>query len=296
MEVLDYNKLKIFKAVADLKSFSKAAEFLFLSQPTVTLQIKKIENHLNVTLFERTKEGIKLTPEGKILYKHATKILEDYSVLEEDIYSLGKKLDTSLIIGASTTVGEYFLPPLIAKFLKNKENLNINLFIGNSKEVEEGILSKRFYIAFVEDEIISNKLNTIDIYEDEIIFLASEKADIPSYIDKKDVKYYKFVFREKGSGTRNIVEKHLIDKNIKIYPEIEMGSSKAIVNFVANSDYIGFASKLIAKDYLKNKVLRKIQIDNINIHRKFTCITQKNIRLPSAEREFLNFVLNNSTL
>ena len=75
MEILDYHKLKIFKTVADTGSFSKAAQLLFLSQPTVTLQIKKIENYLGVTLFRRDKKNVVLTEEGKILYEYATKIM-----------------------------------------------------------------------------------------------------------------------------------------------------------------------------------------------------------------------------
>jgi len=295
MEVLDYNKLKIFKTVADLKSFSKAAEVLFLTQPTVTLQIKKLENHLNITLFKRTKEGIKLTKEGKLLYKYASKILEDYTLMEEELYSISKNLETTLNIGASTTIGDYFLPSILGKYVKERKNISLNLFIGNSKEVEEGVLSKNFYIGLIEDEISSNKIQTIDVYDDEIIFIASSKSDIPSLIKKEEVKNYKFIFREKGSGTRNIVEKHLKEKNIKISPDIEISSSKAIVNFVACSNYIGFVSKLVAKNYIRNRLIKRVQIDNININRKFLCITQKNIRLPKAEREFLNYLLNSST-
>ncbi len=294
MEVVDYNRLKIFKTVADLKNFSKAAEVLFLTQPTITLQIKKLENYLNVTLFERTKEGIKLTKAGEVLYKHATKILDDYIEMEEELSKLSKKLEKNLTIGVSSTIGDYFLPKILSKFLDKNLDLNANIFIGNSKEVEEGVLSKSFYIGLVEDEIHSNKLKTVDFYTDEIIFVASKNLNIPPVINKKDVKNYKFVFREKGSGTRNIVENHLKKAGIKITPDIEISSSKAIISLISNSDYIGFISKLVANDMLKRGLIKEVKIDGLKIERKFLCIMQKNIRLPKTERDFLNFLLNNS--
>ena len=294
MEVVDYNRLKIFKTVADLKNFSKAAEVLFLTQPTITLQIKKLENYLNITLFERTKEGIKLTKAGEVLYKHATKILDDYIEMEEELSKISKKLEKNITIGVSSTIGDYYLPKILSKFLDKNLELNASIFIGNSKEVEEGVLSKSFYIGLVEDEIHSNKLKTVDFYTDEIIFVASKNLDIPPVINKKDIKNYKFVFREKGSGTRNIVENHLKNAGIKITPDIEISSSRAIISLISKSDYIGFISKLAAEDMLKRGLIKEIKIDGLKIERKFSCIMQKNIRLPKTERDFLNFLLKNS--
>ncbi len=290
MEVLDYHKLKIFKTVADTGSFSKAAELLFLSQPTVTLQIKKIENYLGVVLFKRDKKRVILTEEGKLLYQYASKIIEDYIFLEEGITNLKEGLQKRLTVGASTTIGEFLLPKKISSFIKEKD-ISFNLFIGNSKEVEEGILSKSFYIGLIEDEITSNKFEKIPFYSDEIILIASPKADLPEVLDLKELKKYKFVFREKGSGTRNIVEKHLNEKNIRITPSLEISSSKAIAEIVKNTDYLAFVSKLVVEEDLTKSKLKQIKIKNFKIKRDFCVITQKNIRLPKLEREFLQDLL-----
>ncbi|HIE58935.1 MAG TPA: LysR family transcriptional regulator, partial [Hydrogenothermaceae bacterium] len=198
MEVLDYHKLKIFKTVADLKSFSKAAEVLFLTQPTVTLQIKKLENYLGVTLLKRDKSGISLTEEGKLLYEYANKIIEDYIQMEEALSSIKKDFSKILVIGASSTIGEFLLPKFLPSFLQEHKNLKLNLFIGNSKAVEEGILSKNFYIGLVEDEISSNKISATAFYEDEIVLIANANCDIPEEIEVDQIKNYEFIFREKG--------------------------------------------------------------------------------------------------
>ena len=290
MEVLDYHKLKIFKTVADTRSFSKAAELLFLSQPTVTLQIKKIENYLGITLFKREKKGVTLTEEGKLLYRYASKILDDYSLLEEGLSNLRENLQKSLRIGASTTIGDFLLPDILPDFIKNKGDIKVNLFVGNSKEIEEGILSKTFYIGLIEDEVHSNKYEQFEFFSDEIILIASKNMDIPEVIKPEDLKNYRFVFREQGSGTRNIVEKKLEKKGVKIKADIEISSSKAIARFVANSDYLSFVSRLVVKNLLGIH-LKEVKVEGLKFTRKFYCITQKNIRLPKIDREFVNYLL-----
>jgi len=288
MEVLDYHKLRIFKAVADLKSFSKAAQMLFLSQPTVTLQIKKIENYLGMTLFRRHKSNLELTEEGKILYQFASKIIEDYMNMEENLKNVRKT--SILYIGCSSTIGDYLLPKIITKFISENPEVNIKIFIGNSKEVEDGVLSKIFNIGLVEDNIISNKLDVYEFYEDEIILIASKNNSISEYLKtQNELKNYKFIFREFGSGTRNIVEQSL---KIKISPSMEVSSSKAIAKIVKNSDYLAFVSKLVAEDLINDGHLKKIEVDDLKITRKFSIITQKNIRLSSVENRFYIFLKN----
>ncbi|ACD66119.1 MAG TPA: LysR family transcriptional regulator [Sulfurihydrogenibium sp.] len=288
MEVLDYHKLRIFKAVADLKSFSKAAQMLFLSQPTVTLQIKKIENYLGMTLFRRHKSNLELTEEGKVLYQFASKIIEDYMNMEENLKNVRKT--SILYIGCSSTIGDYLLPKIITKFISENPEVSIKIFIGNSKEVEDGVLSKIFNIGLVEDNIISNKLDISEFYEDEIILIASKNNSISEYLKtQNELKNYKFIFREFGSGTRNIVEQSL---KIKISPSMEVSSSKAIAKIVQNSDYLAFVSKLVAEDLINDGHLKKIEVDDLKITRKFSIITQKNIRLSSVENKFYRFLKN----
>jgi DNA-binding transcriptional LysR family regulator len=288
MEVLDYHKLRIFKAVADLKSFSKAAQMLFLSQPTVTLQIKKIENYLGMTLFRRHKSNLELTEEGKVLYQFASKIIEDYMNMEENLKNVRKT--SILYIGCSSTIGDYLLPKIITKFISENPEVSIKIFIGNSKEVEDGVLSKIFNIGLVEDNIISNKLDVSEFYEDEIILIASKNNSISEYLKtQNELKNYKFIFREFGSGTRNIVEQSL---KIKISPSMEVSSSKAIAKIVQNSDYLAFVSKLVAEDLINDRHLKKIEVDDLKITRKFSIITQKNIRLSSIENRFYRFLKN----
>ena len=288
MDILDYHRLKIFKVVADVKSFSRAGELLFLSQPTITHQIRKLENNLGVILFERSKNGIKLTPAGELFYQHVSKILEDYAKLEDELSKFKRDFYKNLIIGASSTIGEYLIPPFIREFYKKNPEIKINLFIGNSKEVEEGISSKSFYIGLVEDEVSKEKYQKVKFFRDEIILIVSKDMKIEDEIGIEDLKNYNFVFREEGSGTRNILEKHLKKFNLDITPVMEIKSSRAIANLIENSDLLAFVSKLVVKDKLEAGTLKEIKIKDFSIDRNFYYIMQKNTLLPNIYKEFLH--------
>lgn len=287
MEILDYHKLKIFKTVADLKSISKAAQMLFMSQPTITLQIKKIENYLGLTLFNRKKNNLELTRQGERLYEYAERILKEYTALEEEIKRLNIAYKDVLMLASSSTIGDFLLPKILPSFLEKNNNVRLNLFTGNSKEVEEGILSKVFNLGLIEDSINSNKLDKKEFYEDEIILIASAKNPIPQTIELEDINRYPLIMREVGSGTRNVVESSL---GIKLNPVMEISSSRAIVKLVENSGYISFVSKLIASEMSDYSSIKEVRIEGITIKRHFSIITQKNVRLSTIERLFYNFI------
>lgn len=288
MEVLDYHKLRIFKTVADLKSISKAAQMLFMSQPTVTLQIKKLENYLGTTLFTRKKNNLELTPQGKRLYEHAERILKEYAALEEEIKRLNVAYKDVLMLASSSTIGDFLLPKILPGFLEKNPDLRLNLFVGNSKEVEEGVLSKVFNLGLIEDSINSNKLDTKKFYEDEIILIASVNNPIPATIKLEDIHKYPLIMREVGSGTRNVVENSL---GIKLNPVMEISSSRAIAKLVENSGYISFVSRLVVSEMLGCNLVKEIKIEGVSIKRHFSIITQKNIRLSATERAFYNFLV-----
>lgn len=293
MEVLDYHKLRIFKTVADLKSISKAAQMLFMSQPTVTLQIKKLENYLGTTLFTRKKNNLELTPQGKRLYDYAERILKEYTALEEEIKRLNVAYKDVLMLASSSTIGDFLLPKILPHFVQKNPDLRLNLFVGNSKEVEEGVLSKVFNLGLIEDSINSNKLDTKMFYEDEIIMIASVNNPIPATIKLEDINRYPLIMREVGSGTRNVVENSL---GIKLNPVMEISSSRAIAKLVENSGYISFVSRLVVSEMLGCNLVKEVKIEGVSIKRHFSIITQKNIRLSATERLFYNFLVKIQSL
>ncbi|PTT74180.1 LysR family transcriptional regulator, partial [Chryseobacterium sp. HMWF001] len=134
--MFDY-RLKVFHTVASRSSFTKASEELNISQPAVTKHIKEIENQLNTKLFDRKGTSIQLTQSGKILFEYAEKIRNIYRDLEFEIHQINQKHQGKLIIGASTTVAQYILPEILAKFKSYYKDLKIELITHNTEMISE---------------------------------------------------------------------------------------------------------------------------------------------------------------
>jgi LysR family transcriptional regulator, transcriptional activator of the cysJI operon len=132
-------RLQVFHTVAKRLNFTRAAEELYITQPAVTKHIREIESHFKVTLFERNGSKIKLTPAGEILLHHTDQIFGIYQKLEFELNSFSQQHTGNLKIGASTTVAQYILPPLLAAFHKKFKEVKIALTISNTEQIEKAL-------------------------------------------------------------------------------------------------------------------------------------------------------------
>ena len=132
-------RLKVFRSVATLLSFTKAANELFISQPAISKHIQELEKEYGVQLFDRIGNRIQLTRAGQLMLDHACKIIDAYQNLDFDMKKLTEKSGGELRIGASTTISQYVLPELIAEFRKLYPDIRITLLSGNSHEIEDAL-------------------------------------------------------------------------------------------------------------------------------------------------------------
>ncbi|HVX00367.1 MAG TPA: LysR family transcriptional regulator, partial [Candidatus Babeliaceae bacterium] len=216
--MLDF-RLRVFYTVAKLLNFTKAAATLHISQPAVTKHIKELEQSYKVTLFDRQPNALSLTDAGKILYKHATVIMEQYDLLEFDINALNDKIAGNLRIAASTTIAQYVLPPVLASFNQRMPDVAIHLINDNSSRVQQMLLEKIVDVGFIEGKTGDHNLQYIPYLKDEIVLVCSRKNNElrKETIDIDDLKKLQFVVREDESGTFEIVSEQL--KNAGIAPE-----------------------------------------------------------------------------
>jgi DNA-binding transcriptional LysR family regulator len=167
--MIDITKLKTFVAVADLGSFSKASEMLYITQPAVTQQIKSLERMVGAKLFQRQGGRIVLTEEGKRIYELAKALLKDYENLLEEMAKIKKDFKDSLFVGISTTLSEYRVPELLVEFHSQMPGISIRAFVENSQQIEEGLSSGVLNLGIIEREP-SEKFRAIRWFYDEIIF------------------------------------------------------------------------------------------------------------------------------
>ena len=276
--MFDY-RLKVFYTVANRLSFTKAANELNISQPAVTKHIKEIENQLNTKLFDRKGTTIQLTESGKILFIYAEKNRQLFRDLEFAISQLNKQEKGKLKIGASTTIAQYILPEILAKFNSYYKDINIELVTHNSEDISTLLKKGQIDLGIVEGESKSSYFDYQKFKQDEIVLVC--KADHP-LVDKnfkmKDLYDIDLIVREQGSGTQEFIQNQLKKSGIEVQKLniiMQLGSSESIKNYLLHSEAMAFLSIITILPELKNNQFSVIDIKNFRIERDFNFITLK---------------------
>lgn len=161
--------LKVFVTVIEQKNFSKAGDILNLSQPGVSLHIKNLENELGTKLIYRSPKQVQITEPGKILYRHAKQMLDHYETAIREINEFNNVVSGTMKIGASFTIGEYYLPKVLAEFAAQYPLVDIQIIISNSNEVIQGIRSNKLDIGLIEGETDYKDIDVRPFMNDEMI-------------------------------------------------------------------------------------------------------------------------------
>lgn len=292
---LEDHKLKVFCTVAETRSFSKASEIIHLTQPAVSLQIQALEEIYETKLFDRSSNLITLTPSGEMLYKYAKDILHLYAEIEKEIGKITGKIKGSLTIGASTTIGNYVLPSIIADFKKTHPKINLNVLIGNTKRVVDLLNSGIIDFGLVEGEVLKYKIKSEPFISDELTIVVPH---FHPWTKKKSISILEitkepFILREDGSGTRQIIEKYLSYHGININDmlvTLVLGSTESIKEAIENGIGISIVSKWAARKEIRYGSLKLITPKEGRILRNFSLIMPKNAILSHAADEFLSYL------
>lgn len=291
---MEDHKLKVFCTVAETKSFSKTSEIIHLTQPAVSLQIQALEEVYETKLFDRSSSSINLTPSGEVLYKYAKDILSLYAEAEKEIGKITGLIKGSITIGASTTIGNYILPAVIADFKHTHPKIKINVFIGNTKRVLELLNSGTIDFGFVEGEVSKQKMKADSIIPDELTMIV---PPMHQWAKKKVVSILEvtkepFILREEGSGTRQMIEKFLAGHGINVSDmriALVLGSTEAIKEAVENGMGVSIVSKWAARKEAKYGSLKLVTPKEEKIMRTFSLITVKKV-VSYAVDEFLVYL------
>ncbi len=297
MDIFDLTlrHILVFNSVAETLSMSKSAEKLYITQPAISQTIKDIENKFGVKLFIRKGKELKLTDEGRELYIYTMRVvnlLKDVQLYLESFSSLHKGC---VHVGASTTIGNYFLLEIINSFKKQYPNIEVTVFIGNTEQVLRKLKLWDIGLALIEGlpNVEDKRIKISKYVKDEIIFICSpEHRLVGKKVSLKDLEKEPFISREKGSGTRQIIEKEI--EKFDVYPDValELNNSEAIKNAVMCNLGISALSKLIVKRELKNGSIKKINVKDIKIYRWFYLLEITNYN--RAQKIFLRYLLNYS--
>ncbi len=293
---MNIESLRMFCLVVDEGTISKAARIGFVSQPAVTRQIQHLEDFYGTLLFDRVDGKLRLSAAGKILYPYAKAISNDFQLSIEAVQQATGQLNESLRIGASLTIGEYYLPSLLGSFKKQAPDLKVSLVIRNTANIMDALLNDEVDIALVEG-VVEHNHNDYQVKkfaDDELVLLHS--PDHP-WRDKSEITIEELlqegmISRETESGTRVIVENVLREKGIldQMTSVMELGTTQAIKSAIEAGLGIGILSKLAVKRELELGLLRKVKVRNLSFKRNLWLVEKTQRFHKNSVREFLEFI------
>jgi len=271
-------RLKVFYTVALRLNFTKAATELYITQPAVSKHIQELEETYKTKLFERNGSKIALTPAGKILLKYTKSIFDIYREIDFEMSSFNKERQGLLRLGASTTISQYIISPVLANFHQKQKDIKVNLLNGNTEQIENALINKEIEIGIVEGQSKNQSIKYIPFLKDELVLVCNSKNPLvqQNEISVNDLKSMKFITRERGSGTLEVIEFALKKAGLKfndLQIEMQLGSTESIKSYLLNSDCFAFMSIHAVNKELKNKELIVLDVEQLSIERYFYIIT-----------------------
>jgi DNA-binding transcriptional LysR family regulator len=296
---MDARQLEIFVKVAELGSFSKAAEALFLTQPTVSEHIRGLEEELGVRLLDRLGRGAAPTKAGQLLLGYGRRILELHREARQALDQFQGRMSGELVIAASTIPGEYVLPALIGRFKEKYPDIAISLLIGDTQRVVEWVLEGRAELAVAGAQIDHRALEYRELMPDELVLVVS--AAHPWHGKKtatlEEVRAEPLIVRERGSGSRYALEKALAEVGLDLsdFRVVgEMGSTQAIKQAVKAGVGISLVSKRAVTEECEHGILHCVKVKDLRFSRAFYLVTNTTrTRSPLAEA-FRAFLISES--
>ncbi|HEY5390898.1 MAG TPA: LysR substrate-binding domain-containing protein [Hanamia sp.] len=291
-------RLKVFQTVAKRLNFTKAAGELYITQPAVTKHIHELENHFKVKLFDRNGSKIKLTPAGETLLRETDQLFSFYQNLEFEMAGFSHKQKGKLRLGASTTVAQYVLPPVLASFHKKIPDVQITLTNNNTEKIENALKNKEIDLGIIEGRSKNTSIKYTEFIKDEIVLVSSNKNSLfkKETIQPQELKSIPLLLREPGSGTLEVIAHSLKNTGIRLRDlnvEMQLSSTESIKSYLLHSNTMAFLSIHSVLNELKKNEFRIIDIKGLDIERYFYFIQLHGDSGQLAE-SFMKFAINHN--
>ena len=294
---MDFKQLESFVEISKFNSFTKAAENLYLAQPTLTGHIQALENKLGTILFNRSGKKITLTEAGELLYNHAVNIL---NLREQAHYAMNQyqgKFQGELAIAASTVLQNYLLPELLTKFSREHPNVTFELRHFDSEQVIQAIITGVMDFGFVGTTAYHPELEMYDLGPDQLILITPPDEKIMGANDQsitwKQVCNHRFILREAGSATgglfRSALEKKGLDiSTLNVVARIE--SLHAVKQYVRQGLGVAVVSRRVVQEEISQNLLKGYTLEDLDLSRRFYFLNHRKRVLNPVSRAFKDFI------
>lgn len=296
---MEFYQLEAFVAVVAQRSFSKAAQQLFLSQPTVSAHVKSLETELSMPLLDRGKNEIILTSAGETLYRYARDLLDIRANALADINSNNTVGEETLTIAASSVPCQYLLPQVVAAFEQQFPMVSVALKQENSRQVCEDVHNYHYPYGIVGEKHFLPRLTYTALLKDELILAIPNKEEFRDILNKDnltvaDIIGYKLLMREPGSGTRSFFENELVKSGIALV-DIQFtvyNNQETIKQAVRRGLGITIISRLVMEDYQEFGLVSVRSLQDLDLKREFYLVHHDKRILSPAAKALRDFIMN----
>ena len=291
---MDIKQLEIFTKIVELKSFSKAAEAVYLTQPTVSGHIQSLEEELGQRLLDRLGREVVPTKAGKVLYEYAKKMVGLRDEAGQALDQLMGRMKGEIVIGGSTIPGEYLLPAIIGRFREKYPEITVVLKIGDTTDIVNRVLAGECEVGIVGSRVDDSRLEYSEFVKDELIIIAASNYPLPGKgITASALSSIPFVMRERGSGSRIPIEKRLLEIGVDpsgINIVAEMGSTEAVKQAVKAGLGVSIVSSVAVAEDLHHSSLKVVPFKGKRFLRSFYISTHRGRTMSPIGQAFLDFL------
>jgi DNA-binding transcriptional LysR family regulator len=290
---MNFTHLFAFFQVARAGSVTAGADRLCVSQPAVTREIKELEDRLQLKLFDRVPRGVVLTQAGTVLFRYAEQIFLLANTAESELKELAGLCAGHLEIGASATLGVYFVPDMLASFQAKHPEVKIDVAITSTEQVEAGLRGRLFSLGFIEGPFSTDVLDARLIGADEIAPVAAAgHPQAGRALSVQSLANRALILGAPGSGTRAMVEHAFAQVGLAIEPMMSLSNTEAIKRMLMANSSIGFLSMLSVKEELQRGDLALIHVRELRIEQPLHMVWLKERSLPPSAQAVFAWVLS----
>ncbi len=292
---MDIWQLKIFQKVIDLKSFSKAADAVHLTQPTVSSHIKDLEEHFGCRLVDRMGKTTLPTGAGSLLYTYARRIIRLAEEAEDSMARFMGVISGKLALGGSTIPGGYLLPRLIGDFKQKYPGVTLSIEVGDTRQVIDAVLDNRLDFGVVGAKVDQGGIVQEKWFADDmrLVIPAGHRWSGKKGVRLAALQKEPFIIREKGSGTRQSLENHLAAKGLELGDfsiSATLGSTTSVIQGIKSGIGVSILSEIAVADDVKAKNLEALPLKDMDLRRHFYLTYHKNRTHSPLCEAFMDFL------
>ena len=284
---INLHHLRLFTAVVDHGGFTRAAAKLNLSQPAISKSLAELERQLNVRLIDRSGRSARLTDAGQALHARARELFGVEKLAERELREIRGLKRGRLRIAASTTIATYMLPSVLGRFHRRRPSVRLSATSANTRRVARLLIESRVDVALVEGPVAHERIEVIPWKEDELVVIAPPDHPLlrAEPVAPADLEPWEFLVREHGSGTREVSERALATRGVRLRRTIRVGGTESIKQGVAAGLGLAIVSRAAAADQLSLGRIAILPVEGLVIRRMLTRLKLRGRGSTPAARE-----------